>query len=76
MQKKKYVLIGTGGRARMFYDSLLRDYKETSELLALCDLNQTRMDYTNNYISKEFNLPKLPTYREYDFEKNGKRAKA
>ena len=69
MQKKKYVLIGTGGRARMFYDSLLRDYTKTSELLALCDLNQTRMDYTNNYISKEFNLPKLPTYREYDFEK-------
>lgn len=69
MAKKKYVLIGTGGRARMFYDSLLRDYTDTTELLALCDLNQSRMDYTNNYISKEFGIDKLPTYREYEFEK-------
>jgi predicted dehydrogenase len=69
MSKKKYVIIVTGGRARMFYDSLLRDYSDTSELLALCDLNQTRMDYTNDYISKEFGIDKLPTYREYEFEK-------
>lgn len=69
MAKKKYVLMGTGGRARMFYDSLLRDYTDTTELLALCDLNQSRMDYTNDYLVKEFKMDKLPTYREYEFEK-------
>lgn len=69
MAKKKYVIIGTGGRSRMFYTSLLRDYKDTSELLAICDLNQTRLDYTNDFISEEFKMDKLPTYREYEFEK-------
>ena len=52
MAKKKYVLIGTGGRARMFYDSLLRDYRDTTELLALCDLNQTRMNFTKQLSCK------------------------
>ncbi|UXS03801.1 Gfo/Idh/MocA family oxidoreductase [Agrobacterium tumefaciens] len=67
MAKKKYVLVGTGARARMFYEAIARDYSENSELAALCDTNQTRMDYTNRVLVEEFGLSQLPTYKAEDF---------
>ena len=69
MIKKKYVQVGTGGRARMFYNSLFKDYSDTSELLAICDINQTRMDYTNKVISENYGAAPLPTYKSDKFEK-------
>jgi len=67
--KKRYALIGTGGRARMFYEAIIRDFKDTSELVAFCDLSQTRMDYANNVLVEEFSHPALPTYHYTEFEK-------
>ena len=67
MAKKKYVLVGTGARARMFYEAIARDYSDHSELAALCDTNQTRMDYTNKVLIEEFGLSPLPTYKAEDF---------
>ncbi|MGI2034641.1 Gfo/Idh/MocA family oxidoreductase [Rhizobium panacihumi] len=67
MSKKKYVLVGTGARARMFYEAIARDYREHGELVALCDTNQTRMDYTNKVLVEEFGLVQLPTYKAEDF---------
>ena len=47
--KKRYVLVGTGGRAEFFYGALTRDYRDTSELVGFCDINQkphnTRINY-------------------------------
>ena len=45
--KKRYAQVGTGGRARFFYLAVASTYKETSEIVAFCDVNQTRMDYAN-----------------------------
>ena len=50
---KKYVLIGTGGRAEFFYGAMVEDYRETCELVAFCDVNQTRMDYSNQLIRRK-----------------------
>jgi predicted dehydrogenase len=69
-QKKKYVLVGTGGRSSMFIDALTSgDYNDVSELLAFCDTNQTRMDYWNNYIKETHGHKLLPTYKADDFDK-------
>lgn len=68
MVKKRYVQVGTGGRARMYYTSLMEDYKDTSELVALCDINQTRMDYTNKVICDAYGMDPLPTYKCDRFE--------
>jgi predicted dehydrogenase len=68
MKKKKYVLVGTGGRSRMFYTALTKDYKETTALTAICDVNQTRMDFVNNIIKEEGGKP-AKTYKAEDFEK-------
>ena len=69
MAKKRYAQVGVGGRARMYYKAIAEDFSETSELVALCDINSIRMDYTNEVLEKEFGYHKLPTYGADEFEK-------
>ncbi|MCQ2398119.1 MAG: Gfo/Idh/MocA family oxidoreductase [Sphaerochaetaceae bacterium] len=66
--KKRYVLVGTGGRARMYYEAIASKYRDTAELAGLCDMSQTRMDYTNRALA-ELGYRILPTYLPHDFEK-------
>lgn len=66
---KKYVLVGTGGRAEFFYGNLVREFKETSELVAFCDVNQTRMNYANRLLEEKYQHPKVSTYLAHEFEK-------
>jgi predicted dehydrogenase len=63
MARKKYVLVGTGGRARMFYQALAKDFRETAELVAFCDINQTRMDFANKVLRDELDHPAVKTYK-------------
>jgi len=69
MAKKRYALVGTGGRARMFYKAVAETFKDTSELVAFCDLSQARMDYTNKVLQDELGHAPVPTYFYTDFEK-------
>ena len=57
-QKTCYAQVGIGGRARMYYEALCTEYADTSELVAFCDLSQTRMDYANRVIQDK--LGKTP----------------
>ncbi|UJW87538.1 Gfo/Idh/MocA family oxidoreductase [Devosia sp. SL43] len=66
---KTYALVGTGGRARMFYQAILGPHREHSRLVALCDTNQVRMDYTNSVIAGELGGQAVPTYKAADFGK-------
>ncbi|GHA37685.1 dehydrogenase [Devosia pacifica] len=66
---KTYALVGTGGRARMFYEAILGPHSEHSRLVALCDTNQARMDYTNGVIENELSGKAVPTYKAADFSK-------
>lgn len=69
MAKKRYAQVGLGGRARMYYTAIAGTFAETSELVAFCDVNQTRMDYANEVLEKEYGYPTLPTYAVDEFEK-------
>lgn len=69
MSKKKYVQVGLGGRAEFFYSAIATTYRETSELLALCDINQTRMDYTNKLLSEKYDYPNVRTYKSEEFDR-------
>lgn len=66
--KKRYVLVGTGGRSFMFSKSLLGTYAQNAELLALCDLNAKRMAYNASKLEEEFGV-KIKQYAAADFEK-------
>jgi predicted dehydrogenase len=66
--RKRYALVGTGGRAAFFYTAIVENFKETSDLVAFCDVNQTRMDYANAKIAP-FGVGPLPTYKSEDFDR-------
>ncbi len=68
MAKKRYAHVGTGGRARFWYHAIAEDFKDTSELVAFCDVNQTRMNFANSYL-ESVGINKVPTYKHYEFDK-------
>lgn len=65
---KRYAIIGTGSRAGMYVDAIATTYHDVAELVALCDLSQTRMDWYNNQLSDLYNLPPRPTYLADQFD--------
>lgn len=66
--KKRYVIVGTGGRSFMFVDALLNLYKDSCTLAAICDVNPLRMEYHNLRYSKEWNAKPVPMYPASDFD--------
>ena len=68
MAKKRFAHVGIGGRARMYYNAVATTYGETSELVAFCDINRTRMEYANEFIEEKLGY-KVPMYGADEFEK-------
>ncbi|MGN8645888.1 Gfo/Idh/MocA family protein [Gracilibacillus sp. HCP3S3_G5_1] len=66
--KKKYVLVGTGGRAEFFYGAMVRDFQETCELVAFCDTNQTRLNYANKLLKDKYGVSEINTYQADRFD--------
>jgi len=60
--RKRYALVGVGGRARMYYEAIASTYADSAELVAFCDVNQTRMDYANSAIQEEYGQKPAVTY--------------
>lgn len=69
MNKKKYVLVGSGSRAAMYIKALAEDYTDVGRLMALCDTNQARMDYWNSILETEYKADPVPTYKAEFFDK-------
>lgn len=69
-KKKKFVVVGTGGRIPMFIDPIVRDYADSCELLGLCDLSQVRMDYHKNRLARDYgHTGEIRTYLAPDFDR-------
>ncbi|MCL2214275.1 MAG: Gfo/Idh/MocA family oxidoreductase [Treponema sp.] len=69
MAKKKYVQVGTGGRARMYYEAVSTTYKDNAQIAAFCDISQTRMNYANRLLKDEYRVPEAKTYNYTNFDK-------
>ncbi len=69
MEKKKYAIVGVGGRSRMYYSAIATRHPETSELVAICDTNKTRMELTNELLVNVCKSTPVPMYAAEDFEK-------
>src|SRR5690349_5733524 len=68
-RRKRYALVGTGSRAEMYIDALSGKYSSVAELVALCDLSQTRMNWYNQRIQSQFRMPARPTYKADQFDR-------
>ncbi len=66
--RKRYALVGTGGRAKMFIDAIVGAYQNNAEVVGLCDLSQTRMDWHNQQIAEEFDAAPIATYTADNFD--------
>jgi len=70
MKKKRYVEVGLGNRARFFYGSIAKNFSETSEIVAFCDINKTRMEYANKLLVEKYGYEKpVKMYMADEFDK-------
>ncbi|MCA9918602.1 MAG: Gfo/Idh/MocA family oxidoreductase [Anaerolineales bacterium] len=67
-QRKRYAIVGTGARAGMFVNALASTYADVAELVALCDLSQVRLNWHNQQLAEQHNLPPRPTYLANQFD--------
>lgn len=68
MAKKRYVLVGTGGRAISFIEPLVTRFREHGDLVALCDLSPARLAHYNAQLSGPLGTHAVPTYPAERFE--------
>ncbi|KAI1261372.1 hypothetical protein F5Y18DRAFT_401801 [Xylariaceae sp. FL1019] len=66
--KKRYAIVGTGGRAIFFYTAIASQYANTSCIVGICDTNETRMKYANSRL-ETLGQGTVPTFLASDFEK-------
>jgi predicted dehydrogenase len=59
--RRRFALIGAGARAEMFVRAVTTEHAETAELVALADVNQSRMDAHNRWLKAAGHEP-VPTY--------------
>ncbi|KAK4187362.1 hypothetical protein QBC35DRAFT_435174 [Podospora australis] len=65
--KKRYALVGTGGRSYFFFSAIATTYSSTSCIVGFCDTNQTRMNYANTRLSS-LGHPAVPTFLASNFD--------
>ena len=68
MTKTRYAFVGTGSRAISFIEPLVTTYRETNELVALCDLSPTRMAYYNELLAGDWGYHAVPAYTADRFD--------
>ena len=66
--KKRYVIVGMGSRSRMYQDAIQKNYKEFSELVGICDVNQGRLKLAQKR-ARDNNSTVPPMYDAKDFDK-------
>ena len=68
MSAKRYAIVGTGGRAGMFVKAITGTYADVAEIVAFCDLSQTRMDWYNRQLAEIPGSNPVPTYKAEQFD--------
>jgi predicted dehydrogenase len=66
--KKRYAIVGTGSRAGMYVDAITTTYRDSAELVGLCDTSHVRMNWYNQQLSASLGIKPLPTYHANDFD--------
>lgn len=66
---KRYAIVGTGGRATMFLDPMVTRFKDSCELVGMCDTNPQRLEYHNQRLVDRLKYHRVPTFAASDFDK-------
>ncbi|MCF7838026.1 MAG: Gfo/Idh/MocA family oxidoreductase [Candidatus Marinimicrobia bacterium] len=68
-RRRRYAIVGTGGRSQMFSKAILDTYPRETALVALCDPNPLRMAYHNTQFKEKYGAGPVPTYAPADFDR-------
>lgn len=66
--RKRYAIVGTGSRARMYQDAIWGAHKDRAALVAVCDRNPGRAAYVLKRAS-DAGAPPPATYLDTDFDR-------
>lgn len=67
--KKRYAIVGVGSRSEMFWRAIATTYQKCSELVAICDVNSTRMNRVNRILTEECGMvTRTQTYKASEFQ--------
>ena len=65
----RYALVGTGGRAPMFIDPIVRRFADDAELVGLCDINPARLDYHSHRLREQLHYRDVPCFAADAFDR-------
>ena len=67
-RKTRYALVGTGSRAVMYIDPIVTRFKDSCELVGICDTNPGRLAYHNSRLANELGHPAVPAFDASSFD--------
>jgi predicted dehydrogenase len=67
--RRRYALVGAGARAAMYVDAITGPYRDTAELVGLCDLSPQRMTWHNRRLARTAGLAPCPAYAVEAFDR-------
>jgi predicted dehydrogenase len=67
--KTRYALVGTGGRSPMFLDPIADTYRDSCELVGLCDLSATRLAFHQQRLVNAYGGCPVPGYAAMEFDR-------
>ncbi|MEI7908494.1 MAG: Gfo/Idh/MocA family oxidoreductase [Verrucomicrobiota bacterium] len=67
-RKKRYALVGVGGRSGMYRQAILKDYAAHHEMVGFCDLNLGRLKLAQSKAQKMAGVT-VPIYEAKDFDR-------
>ncbi|MEX2044715.1 MAG: Gfo/Idh/MocA family oxidoreductase, partial [Opitutus sp.] len=67
-RRKRYAIVGVGGRHSMYRNAIEKDYPEHAELVGICDTNPGRLEESRRRSQQNGATPP-PAYAAADFEK-------
>ena len=71
--RRKFVNVGVGSRSRMYLTAITKTFAANNELVAVCDVNQGRLDTAARFVAPNGGKPKK--YLAADFDKMLKETK-
>lgn len=67
-RRRRYAIVGVGGRSGMYLDAIHKKHKDVAELVGICDLNPGRLEVCQALAVKA-GAKAPPAYQPADFEK-------
>lgn len=67
--KKRYAVVGTGSRVVMFLDAIAGPYAGNCELVGMCDICPSRMQWHNQRLREKFGTGPVPMFDADAFER-------